>query len=154
MVFRSCADIRRTATGIVLALSISHLAVPAAGAEEAAADQSSIENRESAIPAIDESAIVVAAESIRVEDLKTHVGTLASDALQGREAGTVNGHAASAYLVRELRQRHVAPAAGEGQFVQEFHGGMRNVLAAVRGRDPRLAREDVSARVERARSSR
>ncbi len=116
---------------MLLAFAIGILAIAVARAAE------------TNIPAIDESAIVAAIESIRVEDLKTHVGTLASDALQGREAGTVNGHAASAYLVRELRQRHVSPAAGEGQFLQEFHGGMRNVLATVRGRDTHLAEEAI-----------
>ena len=46
---------------------------------------------------LDHSSLASAVESIRVEDLKTHVSTLASDALQGREAGTTAGHAASAY---------------------------------------------------------
>ena len=126
---------------MLLTLVFGLFAVTVAGAEETAAVPSPIVPPESKLRTIDESAVVAAAESIRVEDLKTHVGTLASDALQGREAGTVNGHAASAYLVRELRQRQVAPAAGEGQFLQEFQGGMRNVLATIRGRDPHFADE-------------
>ncbi len=84
-----------------------------------------------------------AVESIRVEDLKTHIGTLASDALQGREGGSTGGHAASAYLIQQLRQQNVAPAAAERQFVQEFSGGMRNVLASIPGREPRLRNEVV-----------
>ena len=88
---------------------------------------------------LDDESVVAAVESIRVADLKTHVGTLASDALQGREAGTTNGHAASAYLVQELRKRRVIPAAAESQFFQEFNGSMRNVLSCVKGRDPRVA---------------
>ncbi len=92
---------------------------------------------------INEEAFVAAVESIRIEDLKTHVGTLASDALQGREAGTTSGHAASAYLVQELRKRRVTPAAPDGQFIQEFNGSMRNVLACVKGRDPSIADEVV-----------
>ena len=47
---------------------------------------------------------ITAVESIRVEDLKTHIGTLASDALQGREGGSAGGQAASAYLIQQLRQ--------------------------------------------------
>lgn len=84
-----------------------------------------------------------AVESIRVEDLKTHISTLASDALQGREGGTMGGHAASAYLIQQLRQQNVEPAATEQQFVQEFSGGMRNILASVPGRDARLRNEVV-----------
>lgn len=87
--------------------------------------------------------LVTAVESIRVEDLKTHISTLASDALQGREGGSTGGHAASAYLVQQLRQQGIAPAAAERQFVQEFSGGMRNILASVPGRDARLRDEVV-----------
>ena len=87
--------------------------------------------------------VSAAIESIRVEDLKTHIGTLASDALQGREGGSAGGHAASAYLIQQLRQQGVTPAAPERQFVQEFSGGMRNILASVPGRDERLREEVV-----------
>ena len=88
-------------------------------------------------------ALVAAIESIRVQDLKTHVGTLASDSLQGREGGSVGGHAASAYLIQQLRQQGVTPAATNQQFVQEFSGGMRNILASVPGHDDRLRDEVV-----------
>ena len=87
--------------------------------------------------------LVAAVESIRVEDLKTHISTLASDALQGREAGTTGGHAASAYLMQQLRRHGVAPAAADQQFVQEFAGGMRNILATVPGHDAQLRNEAV-----------
>ncbi len=79
--------------------------------------------------------LVAAIESIQVEDLKTHISTLASDAMQGREAGTTGGHAASAYLMQQLRRHGVAPAAADQTFVQEFAGGMRNILASVPGHD-------------------
>lgn len=84
-----------------------------------------------------------AVKSIRVEDLKTHIGTLASDALQGREGGSTGGHAAGAYLIQQLRQHGAAPAAAEQHFAQEFSGGMRNILASVPGRDARLRDEVV-----------
>ncbi|TXT22299.1 MAG: peptidase M28, partial [Planctomycetota bacterium] len=90
-----------------------------------------------------ESSVSAAIESIRVEDLKVHIGTLASDTLQGREGGSAGGHAASAYLVQQLRRQGVTPAAAEQQFVQEFAGGMRNILASVPGRDERLRDEIV-----------
>ena len=92
---------------------------------------------------IDDAAVATAVESIRVDDIKRHVGTLASDALQGREAGTTSGHAASAYLIQELRKQRATPAAADGQFIQEFDGTMRNVLSCVKGRDPRLTGEVV-----------
>ncbi len=82
-------------------------------------------------------------ESIRIGDLKTHVSTLASDALQGREAGGTGGHAARAYLVSALRSRGIAPAANDGQYLQEFGNGMRNVLACVPGSDARVLDEIV-----------
>lgn len=92
---------------------------------------------------IDDAAVAPAVESIRVDDIKRHVGTLASDALQGREAGTTSGHAASAYLIQELRKQGATPAANDGQFIQEFDGTMRNILSCVKGRDPRLTGEVV-----------
>ncbi len=90
-----------------------------------------------------EPSVTAAIESIRIEDLKVHINTLASDALQGREGGSAGGHAASAYLVQQLRHQGATPAAAEQQFVQEFSGGMRNILASVPGRDERLHDEVV-----------
>ena len=92
---------------------------------------------------LDQSSLAAAAESIGVEELKTHVSTLAADALQGREGGSVGGHAASAYLIQQLRRSGVAPAAANQQFVQEFSSGMRNILASVPGSDSRLREEVV-----------
>lgn len=92
---------------------------------------------------LDGSSIVSAIESIRVDDLKQHISTLASDALQGREGGSAGGHAASAYLLQQLRRQSVAPAGDDRQFLQEFSGGMRNILASVPGRDERLRDEVV-----------
>ncbi|MFM9965213.1 MAG: M28 family peptidase [Planctomycetaceae bacterium] len=86
--------------------------------------------------------IAVATESIRIDDLKPHIATLASDTLQGREGGSAGGQAASAYLIQQLRQRGFS-AASEGLVVQEFPGGMRNVLAVVPGSDVRLRDEVV-----------
>ncbi len=86
--------------------------------------------------------IAAAAESIRVEDLKPHIATLASDALQGREGGSAGGQAASAYLIQQLRKQGFSTVA-EGLDVQEFPGGMRNILASVPGSDDRLREEVV-----------
>ena len=86
--------------------------------------------------------IAVAVESIRIADLKPHIATLASDTLQGREGGSAGGQAASAYLIQQLRQRGFSTAAN-GLDVQEFPGGMRNVLATVPGSDARRRDEVV-----------
>jgi hypothetical protein len=91
---------------------------------------------------LDDQDIVTAAESIRIDDLKAHINTLASDALQGREGGSAGGHAAGAYLLQELRRHGFTPAA-DGLIVQEFPGGMRNVLATLPGSDPRCRDEVV-----------
>lgn len=76
-----------------------------------------------------------AVESIRVDDLQKHVATLASDAFQGREAGSPGGQAAAAYLMQQLRRLKAVPAGAPGDFVQEFGGGMKNLLACLPGRD-------------------
>lgn len=78
---------------------------------------------------------------IRIEDLKRHVATLASDTLEGREAGTRGGQAAAAYLAGELRRLKLSPA-GEGNgYFQDFPPGFRNVLALLPGDDVRLRNE-------------
>ena len=86
--------------------------------------------------------IATAVDSIRDADLKPHVATLASDALQGREGGSAGGQAAGAYLIQQLRQRGFSTAAN-GLDVQEFPGGMRNILATVPGSDARRRDEVV-----------
>lgn len=78
---------------------------------------------------------------LTVQDLKRHCETLASDAFEGREAGTSGGHAASAYLQMELRKiRGVAPAVAGG-WIQEFGSSYRNVIGQLPGSDPKLRHE-------------
>ncbi len=84
-----------------------------------------------------------AMESIRLPDLRRHVGTLASDSLEGREAGARGGKAAGAYLVSELRRLKVRPGGEDGSYYQYFEPDYRNVLALVPGRDPELRNEVV-----------
>lgn len=78
---------------------------------------------------------------ITVSDLRRHCETLASDALEGREAGARGGQAAAAYLQSELRKiPGISPATKSG-WVQEFDPNYRNVLAVLPGSDPELRRE-------------
>lgn len=80
-------------------------------------------------------------DRITIADLKRHCETLASDALEGREAGTRGGQAAAAYLQTELRKiRGISPATTTG-WVQEFAPDYRNVLAVLPGSDPELRHE-------------
>lgn len=78
---------------------------------------------------------------ITISELKRHCETLASDALEGREAGARGGQAAAAYLQTELRKiPGISPATNSG-WVQEFDPNYRNVLAVLPGSDPDLRHE-------------
>lgn len=77
-----------------------------------------------------------ALESIKADELAEQVGTLASDAMEGREAGTRGGRAAADYLAQQYGQLHL-PGGGEGgAFLQPFEPNFHNVLAILRGSDP------------------
>lgn len=78
---------------------------------------------------------------IDIGRLKTHVATLASDSLEGRQAGSRGGKAASAYLVSELKKLELTPAGTSGQWFQEFGSDWRNVLALIPGADAQRSRE-------------
>ena len=81
-----------------------------------------------------------ALESITTDELRQHTNVLASDTLEGREAGTRGGHAAGAYLITELKKLGVRPG-GEASYYQPFGAGYRNVLAVLPGADPKLRQE-------------
>ncbi|MCA9076219.1 MAG: M20/M25/M40 family metallo-hydrolase [Planctomycetaceae bacterium] len=83
----------------------------------------------------------VARDTIVIEDLKRHVGFLASDSLEGREAGSRGGQAAATYLAHEFRQLGLTPSGDDGDFFQEFGHGYRNVLALLPGSDPEKRQE-------------
>ena len=80
---------------------------------------------------------------ISADKLREHCRFLASDTLEGREAGTAGGRAASAYLREQFRDIGVKPAAGDGDYFQEFDRGYRNIVGMVPGSDPRLSSEYV-----------
>ena len=87
--------------------------------------------------------VSAAEESITAAELKNHVNFLASDTLEGREAGTHGGYAAAAYIVQALRKLEVQPGGQERDFYQYFHPNYRNVLAVLPGSDPKLKDEHV-----------
>lgn len=80
---------------------------------------------------------------IQQEDLDRHINFLASDTLEGRESGRRGGKAAGSYIVSELTQYGLHPAAGTQNYFQEFGAGYRNILASIPGSDPELASEYV-----------
>jgi len=93
-----------------------------------------------------ERANLVALESIQAEQILAHVEVLASDAYEGRAAGSRGGRAAASYLAKRLEDLGVAPAAaagadGQAGYYQPFSGGRRNVLAKFPGSDPELSKE-------------
>jgi len=85
--------------------------------------------------------MAAAIQSIRAADLKRHVGVLADDALEGREAGTRGGYAAAKYLRDEFARLKLRPAGEDDSYTQEFGGGLRNLLAMMPGSDEKLKRE-------------
>ncbi len=82
-------------------------------------------------------------DAVAVRDLRRHVTFLASDTLEGREAGAPGGRAAALYLAEHLHRIGLTPAGDAGEFLQEFGHGYRNVLALVPGSDPAIADEVV-----------
>lgn len=82
-----------------------------------------------------------AVEAITEKELKRHINFLASDTLQGREAGTHGNYAAGAYIVDQLRKSDVSPVStGEGYF-HYFHPNFRNIFAVIPGSDEELKNE-------------
>ena len=78
--------------------------------------------------------------SIRAGDAQRHVAALADDAFEGREGGSRGGRAAGAYIVGHLEKLGLEPAGDAGGYYQQL-GGLRNILALVRGSDPAVAGE-------------
>ncbi len=77
---------------------------------------------------------------INLVDLKRHVTTLASDAFEGREAGSRGGKAALAYLRSELKAlRELGPLPREQ--TQEFNRECQNLLVLLPGSDETLKHE-------------
>lgn len=74
-------------------------------------------------------------------DLKRHASFLASDTLEGRQAGSRGSQAAAAYLVTELKRMGLQPAGPDQQYRQSFGANYTNVLAQLPGNDARQTGE-------------
>ena len=79
--------------------------------------------------------------SITVKELTDHVTFLASDVLQGREAGTEGGYASATYIVQELKKNGVKPLIGRQDYYQYVSPNFRNIVAAIPGSDDSLSGE-------------
>jgi membrane-associated protease RseP (regulator of RpoE activity) len=87
------------------------------------------------------SAFMAALESIRADELKSHVAFLADDQREGREAGSSGNREAAEYLAQYLAEIQLTPAGIDGGFFQPFDPNYRNILALIQGSDPELRRE-------------
>jgi len=125
---RTAAHLRRTSSALVIGLLIG------------LSWSCSVRAAESLIGS-EADPVVRAIERITIADLKRHCATLASDALEGREAGANGGKAACAYLQSELRKFAGIQAGGTSGWLQEFAPDYRNVLAVLPGSDPESSRE-------------
>lgn len=83
---------------------------------------------------------------IRPQDLRAHIGFLASDALEGRGAGTIGSKIASQYVAQHWARLGLKPANGDSYFHEfsfEAPNGetlhCRNTCAILPGTDPALA---------------
>lgn len=83
-----------------------------------------------------DAAFLSAMRSITHEELAAHVFFLASDELEGREAGMPGCEAAGEYLRAALAQ-YGLQAGGTAGYVQEFGEHYRNILATLPGSDPK-----------------
>ncbi|QDU08325.1 M20/M25/M40 family metallo-hydrolase [Gimesia aquarii] len=89
------------------------------------------------------SAYKAAVKSISVDELKTHIEFLASDSLEGREAGSQGGQAAGTYIRGLLQKYGIKPGLDDEGYFQEFQGGFRNIIGIIPGNDPELKKEYV-----------
>ena len=94
------------------------------------------------VSANDAIAIRTGLEKINREDLRKHVVTLASDSLEGREAGSRGGKAAVAYLrsvLKNLRKTADVPL----ETTQDFGRDYQNLLVFLPGTDEKLKHQVV-----------
>ncbi len=85
--------------------------------------------------------LATALDSITAEECFEHVEILADDVYEGRAAGSRGGHAAAAYILRQLKSYGLTPAGSDGSYVQTFGDDWRNILALKPGNDPQLKDE-------------
>ena len=78
---------------------------------------------------------------ITIKELQAHASFLASDTLEGREAGSAGGRATAAYLADQLKRLGCQPFGTETDYRQPFRNGYQNVIGLLPGSDPPLQDE-------------
>ena len=89
---------------------------------------------------------IEALASIHAADLRAHIEFLASDELEGREAGTEAEKVAARYLATRIEAIGLKPGGDDGGWFQDFrqqNRTMRNVVGILEGADARLRSEAV-----------
>jgi len=81
-------------------------------------------------------------DTLAKERLKQHVCTLASDTLQGRQAGTIYARKAADYIAKQFEEIGIEPYFGNS-YLQYFkrNDKYQNVVGVIRGSDPVLKNE-------------
>jgi hypothetical protein len=97
------------------------------------------------VPLANRNAATVAIDSLTEKALQEHINVLASDSLEGREAGSRGGRAAANYIIEQLKQIGMQPAGANGDWFQPFGTTTeyRNILTLLPGSDPTLSNEYV-----------
>ena len=80
-------------------------------------------------------------DTILAKDIQKHITFLASDTLEGREAGTQGGSAAGAYIAAFLKKLDQLKPAGNNDCFQYFDQNYRNILFEIPGTDQELTDE-------------
>lgn len=130
---KSAGKARFTSCGLWLTLLF---AGPVADSQDVSSPAAEVPPAESAasVSALDETPITV-------KELQAHAGFLASDTLQGRDAGTEGGRATASYLAAELKRLKYLPIGTDADYRQPFGAGYQNVLGLREGSDPHLKSE-------------
>ncbi|MBD3674495.1 MAG: M20/M25/M40 family metallo-hydrolase [Planctomycetaceae bacterium] len=97
----------------------------------------------SAAEKAENASLSTAVNSIEANDLKKSVSFLASDALEGREAGSEGSRAAAVFIIEKMEQAGLQPLGSQESFEQHFGKNYRNLLGFLPGSDPELADEVV-----------
>jgi hypothetical protein len=82
-----------------------------------------------------------AVASITGDELYHHVEVLADDVYEGRAIGSRGGHAAAKYVIDQLKADGMRPAGDNGDYVQSFGEGGRNLLVLLAGDDAAVEKE-------------
>jgi hypothetical protein len=83
----------------------------------------------------------IATATITTDAVKKHIGVLADDTFEGREAGSRGGRAAGLYIVKQLEAAGVAPGGPKGSYYQTFGASYSNILGMLEGSDPELKQQ-------------